>query len=115
VSLTIQIDKQPNASVVTLDGRLDVLTSDQLSQKILEAISEGAPNLLVDLGGLEYVSSSGLRVFLQARKALKPKGGQVVLCRVSKFVSEVLTAVGFDAIFPIAASVSEGAKKLPEA
>ncbi|CAN5399795.1 STAS domain-containing protein [soil metagenome] len=106
--------KQDAVSVLKLKGRLDVLTSNDLSDYLMAEIERGAAFLVVDFTDVDYVSSSGLRVLLQARKKLKTMGGTVFLSGVKDFVKEVLVAVGFDTIFPLTSSSDDAVARIAE-
>ncbi len=56
---------------------------------------------LIDLSGLEFIASLGLRMFVSCAKSLKNKGSQMVLLNPTTQVMETLTTVGFDKIIPI--------------
>ena len=61
--MDISEDRRADAVVLALSGKLDATTAKTFEDKILRLINSGAPRLVVDLALLEYVSSSGLRVF----------------------------------------------------
>ena len=65
--MTIEIKKKGAEALLELSGRLDTSTAPVLDKTIQEEISESA-NLVLDLKGLEYISSAGLRVILGAQK-----------------------------------------------
>jgi anti-sigma B factor antagonist len=86
----------------SLSGRLDSVTS-ATHETALREVLLGASQLEVDLAGLEYISSAGLRVLLMAAKSLKAKGGTVALLAPKPAVLEVLQLSGFDKLFTIQA------------
>jgi len=84
-----------------------------LQDAIEDAVAKGAANLVCDFAGVEYVSSSGLRVLLSARKLTKARGGTVVLCGVNAFVQGVLATTGFDQLFTSFPTLAEAEKSFP--
>jgi anti-anti-sigma factor len=60
---------------------------------------------VVDFGDVTYISSSGLRALLTARRLAKSQGGDVMLCRLSPRVYEIFEMVGFTQVFGIYDSV----------
>ncbi len=62
---------------------------------------------MLDLGGVSYVSSLGLRALLQAAKAAQRAGGSLALCAMQPMVEEVLSVSGFGSIVPMHASRAE--------
>jgi len=82
-----------NQTVVVLNGRIDGLTAPEVRRKLDEA-STMAVNLLVDMRGVTYLSSAGLRVFMQIRKDLKQAGGGITMIETPSCVAEVLKVSG---------------------
>lgn len=87
--------------VVHLEGRLDISNSSQFEQDCLKWIEAGQRRFILDLGGLEYISSAGLRSILAATKKLKTQNGSLSLCSLSGLVEEVITISGFDNILQV--------------
>ena len=75
--MMIEIKKNAEETVVEVVGRLDTTTAPALDKTINEDIGE-TKNLILDLKGLEYISSAGLRVLLSAQKKMKQKMEKVV-------------------------------------
>ena len=98
----MDINMQKNGSELTVEvvGRLDSLTSDELSSE-LEGAYGGTELLVMDLGKLDYVSSSGLRVFLGASQAMEEQQGKMVVRNVTPPVRKVIDMVGFDSVLNI--------------
>ena len=97
---------------VRMSGRLDAGTTPD-AEKIFEKIQNSDRlGVLLDLDGLEYISSVGLRVILTLVKELGMKGGKVVLCSLSDYVNEIFEVSGFTAIIPIADTVDAGIEML---
>ena len=86
-----------NEGAVVLAGRLDAAQSPAL-QAFLDKIQ--GP-ITLDCTGLEYVSSAGLGVLLQAQKRLMPSGDKVRLVGVNRHVRDIFKYSGFDRIFEI--------------
>ena len=91
--MTIEIKKMGAEVVIELAGRLDTSTAPILDKTLCEDVSENA-NLMLDLKGLEYISSAGLRVLLSAQKRMK-KSGSMKLRNVSEEVMDVFELTGF--------------------
>ncbi len=84
---------------IELTGRLDTLTSPQLEEALKE-VPEDVNELVLNLKELEYVSSAGLRVFLNAQKGMMEKG-TMILKNVNEEIMEVLEMTGFTQILTI--------------
>ena len=74
-------------------GRLDTTTAPELEKELTENIS-GAEKLVLDFEGLEYLSSAGLRVLLQAQKTMN-KQGEMVVKNVNETIMEIFEVTGF--------------------
>ena len=68
--MTIEIKRNAEEVVIEIVGRLDTNTAPALDRTISEDISD-SQNLVLDLKGLEYISSAGLRVLLGAQKKMQ--------------------------------------------
>ena len=91
--MTIEIKRNAEETVIKLEGRLDTTTAPALDKAINEDIGD-AKNLIIDLNGLEYISSAGLRVLLAAQKKLQ-KIGSMKVKNVCEEVMEVFEITGF--------------------
>ena len=97
--MTIEIKRDSNALTIELVGRLDTTTAPALERSINENV-ENTTNLVVDLQGLEYISSAGLRVLLGAQKKMQ-KNGSMKLRNVCQEVMDVFDMTGFADILVI--------------
>jgi anti-anti-sigma factor len=110
--MDISEDRKADAVVLALSGKLDATTARTFEDKILGVINSGAQRLVVDLALLEYVSSSGLRVFLLAAKRLQATDGKIVLCGLQDHVRQVFDLAGFSSIVSIYSSRDDAVKAL---
>lgn len=97
--MTIDLLKENSKLKISISGRLDTNTSPQLEKEINE-IAEGINDLELDMSGLEYVSSAGLRVILAAQKKMN-KIGSMKVTGVCDSVMEVFEITGFADILNI--------------
>ena len=97
--MTIEIKRNADATVIELVGRLDTTTAPALDKTINEDIA-GTKSLVLNLAGLEYISSAGLRVLLSAQKKMQ-KVGSMKVTNVCEVVMEVLEMTGFADILTI--------------
>ena len=97
--MTIEIKKNAEEAIVEIVGRLDTITAPALDKTIGEDIGD-AKNLVLDLKGLEYISSTGLRVLLGAQKKMQ-KIGSMKVTNVCEEVMEVFEMTGFADILVI--------------
>ena len=93
-------------------GRLDAVTVPALETAIDEQLTARHFRLIIDLSEVGYMSSSGLRVLLRARRQAQSGGGDVVLCAMNERVTEVFEMIGFNNLFRIFATAAEAAAAL---
>jgi len=88
-------------SIIEIDGRLDTTNYGQLEKVVLDYIAKGNIKILVDCSKMDYVSSSGLRIFLMALKKIMGLNGKFVLCGLQESIREIFDISGFTSIFKI--------------
>jgi len=98
--------------VVNLIGNLDTSTSPEAEAKINELLDTGTSKMVINLEQIDYLSSSGLRVFLGAAKRMMANGGSVALCNPNALVMEILQHSGFDSIIVIKPSMEEALESM---
>ena len=97
--MTIEIKKNADATIIEIVGRLDTITAPALDKTINEDIGD-TQNLVLDVKGMEYISSAGLRVLLAAQKKMQKIGSMKVI-NVCEPVMEVFEMTGFADILVI--------------
>ena len=83
---------------VTVVGRLDAYWADHLSAALNEAVHDGAHRIRLDMAGVSYMSSVGLRVLLKFHKDLERIKGSFVVCNESAAVKTVLELAGLETL-----------------
>lgn len=89
---------------IRLDGRLDAAQAPRAQEFLDQVTSE----CILDLAGLEYISSAGLGVLLRTHKHLAGRGDQLRLVNVSRHINDIFMYSGFDKLFRIQAAGDEG-------
>ena len=97
--MTIDIKKHANETTISVVGRLDTITAPSLEKTISDSIVN-IESLVLDMKGLEYISSAGLRVLLGAQKKMQ-KIGSMKVTNVREEVMEVFEMTGFADILVI--------------
>ena len=96
--------------VVAPGGRLDHDNCDAFRAGLkphLERAAASRQRIVLDLSGLEYVSSAGLRCFMLAAKETGSQGGKIVLAELRPVVAEIFQISRFDMVFEVFPSVRE--------
>lgn len=97
--MTIDQYKNDTELRIALAGRLDTVTSPELDA-IISSELDGVTDLTLDLKGLEYISSAGLRVLLRAQKKMAA-AGTMKLINVSPIILEIFEITGFNEMLSI--------------
>jgi anti-anti-sigma factor len=98
------------AQVFTLAGRLDSEATPEFERQCLKETRGETKTLILDLSGLEYLSSAGLRAILSTGKTLQAKEGKLVLCVPKGQTRQIIEAVGLHKVFIVCASLDEAGK-----
>ncbi|MDD5591388.1 MAG: STAS domain-containing protein [Dehalococcoidales bacterium] len=85
--------------VIALGGRLDAYAANDIERKLDSLVASEKVRLVVDLGQLDYISSSGLRVLLGALKKAREQQGDIVLSGLQPYVKEIFEISGFTQLF----------------
>ena len=97
--MNIEMKRNAEETTIEIAGRLDTTTAPALDKMINEE-TEGTKDLILDMKGLEYISSAGLRVLLSAQKKMQ-KIGSMKVVNVCENVMEVFEMTGFADILVI--------------
>ena len=96
----MEITKKTDGDVMTMHvvGRVDTTTAPELSAALK---LDGIKDFTLDISGVSYMSSAGLRCLLMAQKAMMASGGQMRIAGVQPVVKEVLDITGFSDILQL--------------
>jgi anti-anti-sigma factor len=92
--MRIEEKREGSKATVSLEGRLDTVTTPEVTAA-LEGTLDGVSELILELSGLEYVSSAGLRLILTLHKQMNAKNGRLVVRNSTPGVRDVLEMTGF--------------------
>ncbi len=99
--------------LVIINGRIDSFTAPELSEKLNKIISNHRYKIILDLSDVVFVSSAGLRVFIDIQKICKKNNqGEVLLVNIPIRVYETLELAGFTQLFKFYNDVSSAAAAL---
>ena len=99
--MTIDIREENGGFVAMFDGRLDTPAAIKAQQDMAELIENADKVITLDCTSLEYISSSGLRLFLALRKETSAKGGKVIVKNINDEIKKVFMMTGFYNLFTI--------------
>lgn len=99
--MNIKVNQTDNHTMVAIFGRLDIITAPAFEASVRQAIENEKKHVIIDCSELDYISSSGLRVFLMAQKMVLVKQAKLSLCCLKSNIREIFDISGFSQIFKI--------------
>ena len=107
--MEITEEKRGEVIVIGLRGRLDAVTSPSAEKRLLALISQANTRIVLDLSGLSYISSLGLRVLLTVAKQVRAGSGRLALAALNGTVLDILKLAGFTELFSVFQTPDEAA------
>ena len=92
--LSIETDNRQSISVVKVKGRVDSETAPELDDALTKLLQDQHNQIVLNLQGVDYMSSAGLRAMVKAYQSAKRSGGNLFLASVSEPVEVILRTVG---------------------
>ncbi|TXJ41426.1 STAS domain-containing protein [Brachyspira pilosicoli] len=105
--MSLNIEDKGKAKVVKLEGKLDVNLSVSIESELDALIESGNINLILEISKVEYLSSSGIRVFINMMRKVKDKNGRLVLASVPDVIKKILKTVDLEDLFEVFDSVDD--------
>lgn len=97
--------------ILQVSGRIDPSTSNQLEEEINAVLSTGQFRMVLNLSDVDFISSTGLRIFLSALKKVKAQNGDVKICCMNSNVEKIFKIAGFVSLFDISPTEEEAVRK----
>jgi len=110
----MEIKEQAINDVVVLDlaGRLDTINYGILEKKLESLFTQQKTKIILNCSGLNYISSSGLRVLLMYLKKANTVGGKLSISFLPQNIREIFDISGFTSIFDIYGTTDEALKSI---
>lgn len=105
--MDINSEQHPQALVISLAGSFDALTADEARQAIGMQIEAGQQLIVLDLGGVDFMSSAGVRVILEMLKSIRQMGGDLRIAAARTGVEQTLEISGLVRVLKTYPSVPE--------
>ncbi len=99
--MEIATTEYKRCSLVSVSGRVDSNTAPAFEAALKNVIEGGQRNIVLELSGVGFMSSAGLRGMVSSLKACKKGGGNLVVAAPSDRVSEVLKLAGLSSLFSV--------------
>lgn len=99
--MIFEVNEQNGVLFTTVSGRLDTPAAVKAQQEITPLLENADKEIILDCTHLDYISSSGLRLFLTIRKEASAKGGNVTIQNINEEIDKVFKMTGFSTLFNI--------------
>lgn len=99
MSYTIEKTENEKIAVITFEGRLMGAETAEFHAKIKELIESGVTTVIGDLGGVDFLNSSGLGMFIASLTSLRKADGDFILCEASKKIESLFRVSKLFSIF----------------
>lgn len=93
--------------VLEVAGEIDVYTAPQFKEAVNQVISGGQKHLIIDMGAVTYMDSSGFGTLLSATRRLRPQGGTINLVRCNTAIDRILRITRLNTVFSLFDSVED--------
>jgi len=113
--MQINQTKHTGAVIVAPVGRIDSTTSPALDSHLVSLAKNGEHRVVIDLSGVDYISSAGLRVMLSLAKRTKESKGKLALAGLGDSVRQVFELAGFLPLFLVEPTAEAAAAKVSAA
>lgn len=107
--LSLETDNTQSVSVMKVKGQVDSETAPELDRALSKLLTDGRNKIVLDMAGMEFMSSAGLRALVKALKEAQGSGGDVRLASVSESVRGILLTVGMTQMFKLFPTSEEAA------
>lgn len=109
--MVINVKSIAQVTVVEIAGDIDSNTAPQAQEQILP-LAQQAARILLDMSGVEYMSSAGLRMLLSMYRQMSRQDGSMVLVGLSEEIKDTMSVTGFLNFFTTRDTVDEGLQAL---
>jgi stage II sporulation protein AA (anti-sigma F factor antagonist) len=99
--MLVSYEEAGEIQIAAIEGRINGSNAGELEEALLALLNKGKQKLVLDFGGVDYISSAGLRVVLLVAKQTAAAAGALVLCDMQAGVFEVFEMCGFVDILTI--------------
>jgi anti-sigma B factor antagonist len=98
--------------VISLTGEVDLYTAPELKQQMLDAIANGATDVIVDFTDTTFIDSTTLGVLVGGVKRLRPNGGRLSIVCSDRNITKIFEITGLDRVFPIYTTLDQALEQL---
>ena len=107
MDLALSTHQADDLAVVTVGGEVDLDTASQLGDHALEAVRDVSPHVVLDLTGVTFMDSTGLKVLLSIQRRADLAGGSLAVAGATRSVLKILALTGLDQTFALYDSLDD--------
>jgi anti-sigma B factor antagonist len=107
MDLDLIVRKEEDHAILEIGGEIDVYTAPKLREKLIELVSDGSYDLIVDLEKVDFLDSTGLGVLVGGLKRVRNHDGSLKLVCTQEKILKIFRITGLTKVFPIYASVDD--------
>lgn len=100
--LSVRSDREGDIHTIALAGELDLATADAVEGELERVEASDAASIVLDLSGLTFMDSTGLRLLVNANTRSRSNGSRLILLRGGPAVQRVMQLSGIDGLLPFA-------------
>ena len=99
--MKVSRDSQGDAAIYSVEGQVDMHTSPELRSALKQGLLDKSSPIVVDLGGVTFIDSSGLATLIEALQAVGRYGGKLRLCGLSPEVRKLFDLARLNEVFDL--------------
>jgi anti-sigma B factor antagonist len=107
MDLALRVEEREGWTVVRASGDLDLTTAPRLREQLVQVITGGQPQIVLDLQSVDFIDSTGLGVLVGLLKRTRSQGGDLRLVSQRTGLRKLLELTALERAFPLAASVDD--------
>jgi anti-sigma B factor antagonist len=111
MDLELETSQHDGVAVLTLRGEIDVYTAPRMRQAIVDLVDAGSLNIVVDMGMVDFLDSTGLGVLVEGLKRVRTRGGNLSLVVTQDKIVKIFDITGLNKAFPIFGSLEDALKE----
>ena len=99
--MELNITNEAQNTIVRISGELDTVATTEQAGELQQVLDVADKAIVIDCTDLEYISSAGLRFFMQLKRESEAKGGSIRITHLNEDVADIFRMSGFQNIFEI--------------
>jgi len=110
--MEIRASERDGISILEVIGRLTAVSSSSLKSEFKKQIDGGIKTIVIDMGKMDFIDSSGLSSLISGLKQCREVGGSLRLCCLTDQTMKVLQITLLNRVFPIFSTIDEALSSL---